>query len=411
MFETTPCRPWRPTRRRFLAGSAAALAVGTVWPGRRVAATAAPPTAAPAAAPAWVGPGVRITHHTATATIGSGGYELVEDPNGTWVDPGTGRRYREVYTAIASTGSTGSGEGLWAADVVAADGGDVVLARATYLVDALNGVYAPAFTTGERVPAASVPTLWMNPTELAGMTSDASGTRLVLDGPVTIGETTYDARSVVDPSATAYAFFAFEKASGVLLLSALRTSLGAGQPVQASTTELRGVRQRATPGIGTPVPSWLSTGATLAYRGTQSFVNPMDPSSPAFTTSITLDVRFPEVGATWALTEATLRAETITEPSVSAGAAGGTGPYWWDPGSLAAMQQGQVLDQDPVSGLTLTVGPTSAGPNGPAVSIAAAMDGIDDESVFDLATGALLSQTSAAQSSGLTTRIELQQLP
>lgn len=375
--------------------------------------TPTPPTATVASGPPpWVAPGVRITHHAATATIGSMSYELVEDPAGTWVDPTSGKRYREVFTSTpAPAGGTGSGEGLWTVDVVAVDGGDVVLARTHYLNDALNGVYVPGPTSGERVAASAVPTLWITPTELAAMASDGGGTRLVLDGPVTIGETSYEARSVVDPSATAYSFFAFDKASGVLLVSALRTSLGAGQPTQASTTELRGVRQRTTPGIGTAVPSWVSVGATLAYRGTQSFVNPMDPSAPAFTSNVTLDVRFTDVGATWALYEATIRNESVGEPASSLGAAGGAGPYWWDPQSLAAMQQGQVLDEDPLSGLTLSVGQPTSGPGGPVVAISSAMSGISAESWYDATTGVLLAQTVAVESSGLTTRIELQQMP
>lgn len=407
---------WRGTRRRFLAGSAAVLAARNVPVGRPT--TPVPPAPAPPAStvasgpPSWVAPGVRITHHTATATIGSMSYELVEDPAGTWVDPTSGKRYREVFTSTPSPGGgTGSGEGLWTVDVVAVDGGDVVLSRTNYINDAFNGVYAPGSATGERVAASSVPTVWVHPTELAAMTSDTAGARLVLDGPVKIGETSYEARSVVDPSTTAYSFFAFEKASGVLLLSALRTSLGAGQPTQASTTELRGVRQRTTPGIGTAVPSWVSVGATLAYRGTQSFVNPMDPSSPAFTSNVVLDVKFSEVGSTWALYEGTIRNESVTEPASTIGAAGGIGPYWWDPQSLAAMQQGQVLDQDPLSGLTLTVGQPASGANGPAVPISATMSGISAESWFDTATGVLLAQTFAVESSGLTTRIELQQMP
>ena len=136
-----------------------------------------PPTGAPtspaAGAPSWVQVGTRVTHHMSVATVQDGGSQLIEDPNGALLDPATGRRYREVFTALAATGGTGSGESFWHATVVALEGTDVVVSRSSYSVDGLSRTFIPGTLSGARSPGGQVADLWRDPAELAAMRSDA----------------------------------------------------------------------------------------------------------------------------------------------------------------------------------------------------------------------------------------------
>jgi hypothetical protein len=370
-----------------------------------------PATPPAVGAPTWVLAGTRITHHTSVATVQAGGYQLIEDPNGTLVDPATGRKYREVFTALAASGGIGSGEAFWHATVVALQGTDVMVQRTSFGVDGLSRTYTPGFSTGGRAPAGQVADLWRDPAELAAMRSDAGGTLLVLHGPVTANGATYDAVSVVQPSTTSYAYFAYEATTGILVLSALRIREGTTGPVDMSITELRSLRQLAMPGVGSAAPAWVRVGAELSYRGSHELANPMDPAQPPFVSPIEMRVRFTDVGTTWAVFEATITNPSDGSSSVATGAAGGTGPYWWDPAALAAMQAGQTLDTDPVTGMTMTVGPNGQGLGGPTVTILSAMPGIDVVASYDLATGVLVSHTTKTASTGITTTSSLVQMP
>ena len=222
---------------------------------------------------------------------------------------------------------------------------------------------------------------------------------------------TYDAVSIVQPSTTTYAYYAYEATTGILVLSSLRIRQGTTGPVDMSITELRSLRQLAMPGVGSAAPAWVRVGAELSYRGDDEQGNPMDPAQPPFVTPGESTCRFTDVGATWALYEATTTNPLDGSSNVAAGAAGGTGPYWWDPAALAAMQAGQTLDTDPVTGMTMTVGPNGQGLGGPTVTILSAMPGIDVEASYDVATGVLVSYISKTAATGITTTSSLVQMP
>jgi len=399
----------RPGSRAAL-GAVASLAASLLIAVGPVAAQA--PATTPTGPPPWVSAGTRVTHAFSVASVANGGYELVEDRDGPLTDPATGTRYREVFTA-GSGGAGGSGEGLAEATVVAVEGDDVVLQRIDYGSDLLNGGFASATSRSERVPGAMVSGLWMHPEALATYQPGAASAVRVLRGPTTVAGVTSDSVALVDPTPGNYASFTYDAATGVLLTAALRISGGPGSSTQLSTTELRGVRQLAVPGIGSAAPDWVARRVPLSYAGTLEFVNPMDPSSPAQTNTATTTTSFVDTGSTWARYETALTLDLGGVPSTSTGtgAVGGVGPYWWDPAALSTFSTGQVLDTDPYTGLTLAVLETGPGPAGPAVGIVGRMPGIDIEVYYDIATGVMIAQGTANASSGLATRLQLLRMP
>jgi hypothetical protein len=202
---------------------------------------------------------------------------------------------------------------------------------------------------------------------------------------------------------------AFDSRTGLLVLSALRTSTQPGGPLQLGMTELVGTRRLAVPGLGAPVPSWLAARPTLSYVGSQDFVNPLLPGPP-LTSTVSWSTTITATGSTWATYESsgTVTAFGASVPLADAGATGGAGPYWWDPAALASMVAGQVLDTDPVTGHTLAVGAVTPTVAGRTVTITGTMPGYQTTMTFDVATGVMTGQQVADGVSGSTTTVALQ---
>ncbi len=377
-------------------------------------AAAAQDGGAPTGPPSWVTAGTRITHASAVASIDNGADELVEDPAGPLEDPATGRRYREEFTGgTNSDASSGSGAGLNEATIVAVEGDDVVVVRTQYATDPLNGGFASATSSAERVPGATVPGLWMDPQALAAYQPGSGSAVRVLRGEISVAGATYQAVTLLDPTPGSYASFTYDVATGVLLTAATRISGGPGSSTLMSTTELRGIRHMDVPGIGSPVPDWISRGSTLQYAGTMEFLNPMDPGSGTQSNPLTSSVSFAETGPTWARFESAAEVDFggSSIPSTGSGATAGSGPYWWDSAALASLSVGQVLDADPYTGFSLTVSEVGQGPVGSAVGVVGRMPGIESEAYYDTATGVMLAQETATGSSGITNRVRLLEMP
>lgn len=401
-----------PSRLRWSSATALALLV-LVVPSAQAqdAGVQAPPTSAPG----WVAVGTQVSYEVVQATLQGGVYELIEDPNGPLTDPSTGKRYRESYggTATGQRSGNTSSAGILQFSVAALDGTDVLISTTSVNDDLISGTKYTGPAQVSRSAAATPGFPWVHPEILAGYRTGQVGQlgqRLVLTGELTLGGTTYQTVSIVDPSAGAHSLMTYDAATGLVLQSSSRTQSQPGGPAMLGTFELRGVRNVALPGLGAAVPSWLTRSTTLTYAGTQRWTNTFDGSFQDF--PVTLEVTFPEVGPNWARF-ATSTTVTMLSPveATGEGVVSGAGSYWYDPAALAAMTQGQVLDSDPVTGQTVTVARMAQGPNGPAVVISAILPGVQSESLWDVATGVLLAQSHSTQASGIATQVELQSMP
>lgn len=402
-----------PVSSRARRSTAAALALTVLGISPALAQEAG--TTTPTSAPPWVDVGTHMTYHLAQATLPSGVYELVEDPSGPLTDPPTGKRYRESYTGAVSggadgSGATGSGQGAIQHLVVAFDGDDVLMTTSLFVDDPMTGTKVPGPAQVVRASAASPNGLWVAPATLAAYRTSGVPGKLVLDGSLALGGTTYQTVSVVDPTAGSYSLLGYDAATGALLQSAIRSQPQDGGGAILGTAELAGIRRVSMPGLGAAVPAWLTPTTTLRYAGTQRWTNTFDGSSQDF--AARLDVSFPEVGSDWArfTTRTTVTMLTDVE-GTGEGLAAGAGPYWYDPAALAAMTEGQVLDTDPVTGQTLTVARVVQGATGPVVVIGSRMAGVEGETAWDVGTGVMLAQAVSTQATGITTHVELQAMP
>jgi hypothetical protein len=372
--------------------------------------------------PAWVTPGTRITGYAAGAAVGGSGYQLLEDPEGNYLDPTTGRRYRKTDETGESVGGA-SGDGLYVIDVIAVEGTDVVVDHTLYGIDRTTNTLLPRPVGGWRQPGGALEGVWVNPEYLATLRTGDIGGLMVLQGPYQLDGTTYDTISVVDPTPGAYASYAYDRVSGLLIASTTRTS-GQASPVRLpgqdppTAADALGIsrfvstRTLELPGIGSRVPDWVAATPGLSYAGVTVITNPLDPSI-VVQWPTQASVTFPEVGATWASYQ--LRTVTVVggaqNPGGRDGVTSGTGLFWWSPDALATMAPGQVLDTDPVTGLQTTVGARASGGAGPTIDIETRMPGTFGRVTYDIGTGVLLRYQVQTQSDGTTIDLALQGMP
>ncbi len=372
--------------------------------------------------PDWVTPGTRVTGYAAGAAVSSSGYQLIEDPTGPYEDPTTGKRYRKTDETGESTGGA-SGDGFYEIDVVAVEGPDVVINYTLYTIDRTAGVLHAQPIGGWRQPGGVLDGVWANPDYLATLRTGDVGGLLVLQGPYELNGTTYDTVSIVNPTQGAYASSTFDRVSGVLVASTTRTA-GQASPVRLPgqdpprAADALGIsryvatRSLQVPGTGSAVPSWMTDPAGLRYQGVTVMTNPFDASlSVTWPTEAT--VTFSQVGATWAMYA--LRTITIVgelrNPGGYDGVVSGTGPFWWAPDALAGMTQGQLLDEDPVTGLRLVVGGRGMGPGGPTIDIDTQLPGTSGHLTYDLGTGVLMRYQVSTPSAGTAIDLTLAAMP
>ncbi len=368
--------------------------------------------------PDWVTPGMRLTWYGAAASVAQSYYTYVEDENGGWEDPVTGKRYRRTDESGEEM-PTAAGEAYTETDVIAIEGTDVVLVNTMYSIDLLARRFVLTPLGGGRSPGALVDGAWVNPQLLQQVLATGYEGYQILRGDYVLGDTTYAAISFVSTAPGSYQASTFDTVSGALLRTNTSTE-GAGSPVhgplddpqgnvQLSNTRLVGVRQRSLPGSTAPVPWWVAPGGRLVYSGSYTATNPLDPSSGPWVFPMEATVTFDEVGSTWATVTSTTVTDLDGSPQTSEGrtATGPTGLYWYDPSSLGAMAPGDVLDEDPITGARTTVETAGAGPDGSAVTIVTVSDGVTIRTAYDVATGVLVSLELVQDVTGGTVSLRL----
>lgn len=370
--------------------------------------------------PAWVQPGTRLTFYGAAASVAQSGYTYVEDENGDWVEPVSGKRYRRTDQGDNPEDMpTAAGEAFTQTDVLAVEGTDVVLATTLYGIDLLARQYTLTPLGGSRQAGTVVDGAWVNPDALRSVLTTGYGDFMVLHGPYVLSGTTYDAISFVAKSGGAYQSSTYDLGSGALL-STNSSTQGTGSPirgpndnpqgnVQLSLTRLVGVRQRSLPGTGAPLPPWVASTPQLTYKGTYTQANPADPGAGTWVYPMQSTITFTEVGSTWAAftSRTVVDVNGIAQPTDGAGVTGSTGLYWYDPTSLLAMSPGDLVDEDPATGARLSVESVAPAASGTLVTLTTAMNGVTVRAGYDRDRGLLLTLEIVQAVTGGTIQLQL----
>lgn len=360
--------------------------------------------------PTWVEPGMRLTFYAGAASVAQSRFAWVEDPNGPWLDPATGKRYRRTDAPGGGGAPSASGEGVVQFDVLAVDQDTVTVAQSMFARDFSSGKWLPMSTLGDVVTGGVLDGAWANPALLADLAAAPPDGLQVLFGPYPLGEKTYDAVSFVSSGTGAYQSYTYDTATGLLLAATTRTD-GATSPIstqgesapkgntQLTATFFAGARQRAVPGMGGVNPSWVAGTDQIAFRGDYTFVNPVDPASANLTFPMSLTISLQHDGSEYLRYRS---AAVVDMPggqqSEAAGVTGPTGPHWYDPAALEGLSAGQLLDTDPLTGERTVVAASDAD----SVSISVTMPGLSNLLHYDRATGALLRFVQSQELTGVT---------
>lgn len=355
---------------------------------------AAFPPVAGGGPPDWVSTGTRLSWYGAAASVQSSYYTYVEDPEGDWEDPATGKRYRRTEEDEMPTAA---GHGVSQTDVLAIDGEDVILSTSLWAIDLETGQLSLVPLWGGRYPGGAVDGAWARPDLLAQVPSGGTRELQVLRGPYRLGETPVDAVSFVSRTQGDYASTVFDTASGALVASTGRYKAAGSRVrgplddpegnVQIMFARLVDVRERSLPGLGAAVPDWVVPGTQLVYTGQAMVTNPFDPYGFSAGWPVEVVVTLDEVGSSWATFQSTTATDFdgYVERTEAAGATGSTGLYWYDPASLAAMTPGTLLDEDPVTAARLSV----EAADGVSATLLTEVPGLSIRSTYEVASGVL----------------------
>lgn len=302
-------------------------------------------------APDWVREGARLSYYSATASIPLAYESFVPDEKGDWVGVKSGKRYRqeEIFGA--------AGYGVTQVDVLYVGSQVAVLKVRAWLYSVYNGPLIPikqAASIG--LPAGSE--WYLHPAALANLNDRRGGGVTILRMPYKIGTITYNAIRIQQNNESSSFAHIYDLSDGKLLAAFSSVSSADGKITTLTEAILIGVRQMNHPWLDQELPSWVRAGTLLRYEGTKSYE--AIRAGTVMPASVSIEVR---------IDDATRRCYTYTQSASMcvpgfptqysqeklAGGIGEPGGLAIPSASLASLRQGQVIDTDPVTGITTRV--------------------------------------------------------
>lgn len=357
-----------------------------------------------APAPEWLRQGTRLTYYSAAASVAGGPHQYNEDPEclkrnppppgGCWKDPVTGQTYQQQDIASPA------GHGYTQVNVALLDRSVAVLDVRSYGIVGTNGPVELLRQFGAVGLPGAGGDFWLHPSVLRGVAEVNSPTMKILRGPYNINGRQYSSIWIQTGGQT----WVYDLQSGLLLHSsasgqgaAIQGPVARGESRQGasilSQNTLVNVRTTNLPWGAAAAPDWVTRARILRYQGSAAV---HVPGSPAFPTPIYATFERLGGGPNWVRYR-----ETTTQ-----GGSGGIPPYtaqidrvfgpaelgglWIAPRALGQLRTGQVVDTDPVTRVTASVGQFGRTPQG-RVTVAITEVGVAHriEYIYDAASGLL----------------------
>lgn len=310
-----------------------------------------------APSPDWVKPGLRLTFYAASATIPQsyvGG--LVQDPNGRWVDPKTGKSYRMEGNASAS------GHGYTQIDVLALTDDAVVYDVRALGIEGVDGPVRFISATGCTTPPGAAGDWWVNPDVLNQSVDNLNGPGVRSQRmPYKAAKKQYDAVWISTTTGNGSISYVIDLNGGMTLHTATCTSSAGGVTningvptnVGGSTslgqTTFIGMREIQVPWMGQPLPQSLSQVRELVYEG-QSTVS-IEGVSTSIPMRAVVDIigRGPDFIQIKKMTTLNYGNGVPPEESTTVAVSGTSQilPLCIPPRALANLRNGQEIDRDP----------------------------------------------------------------
>ncbi len=314
------------------------------------------PSAPTMAAPAWVKPGARITIWVGSATyMGSGNMTtLVPDPNGNLVKK-NGQRVRKSTAGGGAGGPAGAG--FMQIDIISASSEVVLMDVRTFTGDGQVSKPHLSMVTGQAAHPGSCE-YWIHPTLLQQLKLGPCGPWNVLKGTWPVQDRTYNA--VVFQNAEGHVVYDLD--SGVCLglshgtdststHTQLDPNTGRYGPATSNNRSMSesyfvGIRQLNLPWASDGIEAQALNYEGGTFRG-ELVVTPNygQPGSP-----LAYEMSVLNRGIGWFGAQILQVMNGEKAPMNRFTAATQVGGLCMNPKSLANLQQGQVIDQDPVTG-------------------------------------------------------------
>jgi hypothetical protein len=281
-----------------------------------------------APAPDWVKPGVRLTYLSAAAVVADA------DP---FDSPG------------------GAGQGYTQLTVVSADRAASIVAIRSYNFSGFTGPCVAVGAASNVGPPGVAADWWVHPAVLRQVQDGKYGDMIVMRQVFTLKGKNYRVvRFHTEDRRHRFARM-YDEETGILLRG---VNAVAGRREMITHYTLEGTRIVRVPWTGAPTPPWVANTASLDYTSQQLQPIPgMRPVTRSGTARIAFQRRGPDwlqyvlsiqLGGIPPAPPTNLQSELVTGSSQFGG-------LWIPTNALAALQPGQVLDQDPFTKFTIQV--------------------------------------------------------
>ena len=326
------------------------------------------PGIATAGAPEWLRPGMRVTFFSAAATTQNqaGQSTLRPDPNGELVNPRTGERF-----SMSQVSQGTGGAGFTQLNVVAADPEEVVLDVRSYLIT--SGLQGPPTLSayGAVIAQPAATDWWINPAVLQRLANTNRDGLFIGRMPYELGGWQYQGVFIQVSNQGGFTSYVYDEASGVLLSQSTSQGVsaedllftpdnfgggsyrrGATSGSQMTITRFVGARQLDLPWSGGPPPTWVTGVRGFHYEGTQNTARPLTGNIPL---PVAVDIAVTRRGSNWIEYQQRNYSGTnvpdSTPPVLRVAGPDQIGGLWIAPGALVRLHPGQVIDEDPITGV------------------------------------------------------------
>jgi hypothetical protein len=370
-----------------------------------------------APAPAWLRQGLHLTYYSAVASVLGGRHRYVPDPdnpNCRFRDE-QGTCYRREDIGGGGGSAAGSGAGYLQISIVALDRSVAAMEVRVYTLLTPNSTpFASSFGGVVGLPGAGSD-LWLHPEVLRAAVGRSFPGINVLRMPYVLNGTRYDTIRIQSEGAA----WVYNAETGVLILSNKATK---GAPIQGPvlpTDSREGMtlltenvfvqaRNPNIPWAVDPAPEWVGRYSFFHYAGRGAL---SVPGSPPLGAKVSTTLQRQYAGGNWVRYIQTQTLGPQTSQNIRVVGSGQFGGLWVPPGALGRLRQGQSLDVDPVTRVTVFVsqtGRTLQGRN--FVTISEVNDAHRTDASYDRATGMLFAVNQTNSTMRTQSQILLTQL-
>lgn len=376
------------------------------------------PGAAGSPPPDSIKVGTRLTYYTATASIAGDGHWYVEvpkdDPDYDFENKATGQHYKDQ----GQKPSGGSSESFTEYNVVYMDNDTCVMELTAWGI--MNGTVKLFFRTDMVGLPGFGGGLWARPDVLAQLPEINNDDQKILRGPYKLDGQSVDAVWLSANSGTGNNYTVYDRNTGMMVrwgsgADGTPGGLHAEGEVQTggrflAISTFKAARQTSAPWFGDQPPAWVQSINGMDFQGTTTV---QIPGSMAVPLGVSMKYSLAERHTGWLKFKIEMTQKGMqgmpdqTTPGEVVYGSAMMDPLWIQPSTLASLQQGQQVDNDPITQMTTSVKGHQQGPKGDMVVIAESGANGELDYGYDVQSGMLVYMRNEDKAMYMTTELTL----